>query len=167
MIVRLCATLIALLAMPSWLGAEEDESPELQVEGLTFVSSRDSGNEVVLHALHAIYRPDHDTADLRGVDARVTGDDDDFAFSVRCDNGELDLKRNDFHALGNVSGLTDSGQHFATDWVRYDHEAGLLYTDAPVLVTEETGSYRGGGFQYLVREKRFKLMGGASVVQEP
>jgi LPS export ABC transporter protein LptC len=166
MIVRLCASIIAMLAIPGWLGAGE-ESPELEVEGLTFVSSRDNGNEVVLHALHATYRPDHETAYLRGVDARVTADDDGFAFSVRCDDGELDLKSNDFHARGNVSGRTDSGQYFATNWVRYEHEAGLLSTDAPVVITDETGSYRGGGFRYLVREKRFKLLGGASVVQEP
>ena len=58
-------------------------------------------------------------------------------------------------------------RRFVAEWVRYDHDEGLLFTDAPVLITDSAGSYRGGGFQYYVRDRRFRLMGGASVVQDP
>jgi hypothetical protein len=50
--------------------------------------------------------------------------------------------------------------------VAYDEAEGLLYTDEPVLIEEDEGRYRGGGFRYLVEERRFRLLGGASIVQE-
>jgi hypothetical protein len=43
----------------------------------------------------------------------------------------------------------------------------VLYTDEPVVIVDRSGSYRGGGFHYFVDEQRFRLEGGASVVQEP
>ena len=55
---------------------------------------------------------------------------------------------------------------FESDWVRYDHEDGLLFTDAPVLITERGATFRGGGFRYYVRESRFSLLGGATVVSQ-
>ena len=48
-----------------------------------------------------------------------------------------------------------------------NHEEGLLYTDEPVLITDANGTYEGGGFRYLVEERRFRLIGGARVVQQP
>ena len=45
------------------------------------------------------------------------------------------------------------------------HETGIVTTNAPVQITDKGGTYRGGGFRYFVRENRFRLMGGASVVQ--
>ena len=44
---------------------------------------------------------------------------------------------------------------------------GGLYTDDPVLIVDEDGRYRGGGFRYFVNESRFRLLGGATVVQDP
>ena len=35
------------------------------------------------------------------------------------------------------------------------------------LITDRDGRYRGGGFRYFVNEARFRLMGGATVVQDP
>ena len=55
---------------------------------------------------------------------------------------------------------------FAADWIRYDHKGGVLFTDSPVLITDSAGTFRGGGFRYIVAERRFKLLGGASVVQQ-
>lgn len=144
----------------------ESESPELIIDGMTFVSSRDDANEVVLESDRAIYRSDDDWVELEGVRAEVTRSKD-FAFDVRCRSGELDLKTNDFIARGNVTGRTESGQEFTTDWVRYEHDEGVLYTTEAVVIREGTGTYRGGGFRYLVRERRFKLLEGASVVHTP
>jgi LPS export ABC transporter protein LptC len=142
-------------------------APEFDVSGMTFVSSRADQSELILRSKHATYYTETDSAALRGVNAEVTTANNRFSFQVTCEQGELNLKSNDFHASGGVEGRTDSGQSFRTEWVRYNHEDGLLYTEAPVIITEESGTYRGGGFRYLVRERRFKLLDGASVVQEP
>jgi len=118
------------------------DSPQLKVTGMTFVASRGERTELVVRAAHAEYFPDTDQAQLEEVS-------------------------NDFRAEGRVTGSTGSGRRFVAPWVEYDHEAGLLFTDAPVLITEGAVTFRGGGFLYYVRESRFVLKGGASVVQGP
>ena len=42
-----------------------------------------------------------------------------------------------------------------------------MFTDAPVLLTEAGTTLKGGGFRYYVEEERFRLLGGAEVLQEP
>lgn len=143
------------------------ESPVLDVDGMTFVASRGSTNELLLRAKRAVFQTDSEVADLETVHATVARTDDHFGFEIRCDRGELDLATNDFFAEGNVQGTTEGGREFFADWVRYDHADGLLYTDSPVLISEEAHRIRGrGGFRYQVREGRFRLVGGATVVEQ-
>ena len=104
---------------------------------------------------------------MQDVHTTVSSRDERPGFEMTCDRGELDLETSDFFAEGDVRGKTHSGQRFETTWVRYDHVEEVLYTDAPVVITEGASSYKGGGFRYLVRERRFKLLGGASVVSQP
>jgi LPS export ABC transporter protein LptC len=143
------------------------DSPPLNVTGMTFISSRGEQTEVVVHAEHARFRPDADVADLEVVRARLsTGNDKSGHIEIECDEGTLNLKSNSFWARGNVTGRTDDGREFSAPWVRYDHTDGLLFTDAPVLMSEAGTTLRGGGFRYYVHEERFRLLGGAEVVQD-
>jgi LPS export ABC transporter protein LptC len=135
---------------------------------MTFISSRGEETEVVVHAEQARFRPDADVADLETVRARLsTGDAKSGHIEIECDEGTLNLKSNSFWARGNVNGRTRDGRKFSAPWVRYDHTDGLLFTDAPVLLSEAGTTMRGGGFRYYVNEERFRLMGGAEVVQAP
>jgi hypothetical protein len=143
------------------------QSAILDVTGMTFVGSRNDADDVVVRAETARFDTGEEVAFLYTVHATVAGTEGRSGFEVRCESGELDLSTTDFVARGNVQGETDGGRRFVAEWVRYDHAEGLLFTDAPVLITDSAGSYRGGGFQYHVRDRRFRLMGGASVVQDP
>ena len=159
---------VLALVVAALLTAEaKGESPFLEVEAMTFVASRASSNEIVLHAVRARFDTQNERVYLDDVQARVEPSSHSGYFEIRCDEGELDLESNDIEARGDVRGQTDGGRKFSADWVKYDHEAGLLFTSAPVLISEDAITYRGGGFQYYVRERRFRLLGGASVVQEP
>jgi len=142
------------------------ESPLLNVEGMTFVASRGDENELILHADRARFHTDEERVFLETVHMVVEPSDFSGSFEIDCDEGQLDMATNDFEARGNVRGTTDGGRSFSAPWVQYDHEKGLLFTNAPVLINEDAITYRGGGFQYYVRTKRFRLLGGASVVQE-
>ena len=147
--------------------AASGESPPLNVTGMTFISSRGEQTEVVVYAEHARFRPEADVADLEVVRARVsTGDGNGGRIEIECDQGTLNLKSNSLWARGNVTGRTNDGREFSAPWVRYDHTDGLLFTDAPVLINESGTTLRGGGFRYYVREERFRLLGGAEVVQQ-
>ena len=139
----------------------------LYVDGMTFVASRGPANDLVLHAVHARFDTEKQRVYLDDVRAKVDPGDSSGEFDITCDTGDLDIATNDFEARGNVHGHTDDGRRFEAPWVKYDHAAGLLFTNAPVLISEDAITYRGGGFQYFVRERRFRLLGGASVVQKP
>jgi LPS export ABC transporter protein LptC len=89
------------------------------------------------------------------------------SFEMRCERGELDVKKNDFLAQGQVRGSTGEGQRYTTAWVRYDHARGLLFTDAPVAMEDDSGTFRGDGFRYDTKNRRFRLLGNVSVVQKP
>lgn len=148
-----------------WLPAEHGQI--LKLVGMTFVASEGSANEIVLHSERARFYPDHDVADLEVVDVEVAPGSGRVGFEMSCEKGRLHLSSQDFVAEGNVVGTIEGGRRFEALWVVYDEEKGLLYTDDPVLITDEGGSYRGGGFRYHVHQQRFRLMGGASIIQEP
>lgn len=138
---------------------------DVRVTGLRFVASRDGKPEFSLEADHGLFVPHTSIAHLTQM--RVVGADgvaaDDFA--VRCDQGEFDVETNDFYAEGNVEGTAADGREYNAPWVRYDYDEALLFTDAPVVMRDATGTFRGDGFRYYVRERRFRLLGNVSLVQ--
>jgi LPS export ABC transporter protein LptC len=144
------------------------EATSLEVQGMTFVGSRAGVRELVLKSRTARLRPETQRAELEDVSAVVTEDESGGrSFSMTCERVELDIERNDFLADGHVRGETADGQRYSAPWVRYVHEDGLLYTDAPVSMTDSRGSFRGDGFRYHVHERRFELLGNVRVEQRP
>jgi len=144
-----------------------DPPTTLRVRDMTFVGSRGDITELQLHAERAVLHPETNVADLEVVDATGRGEGDVASFEMRCDRAELDTETNDFYAEGHVRGRTGSGERYTAEWVRYLHEPGLLMSDAPVVVRDETGTFRGEGFRYHVRERRFELLGRVRMVQQP
>lgn len=141
-------------------------APPLRLEGVTFVGSRGSDREMLVVAERATFQPGERIARLEQVRTQMRGRDGAPGFEMTCDHGELHTDTSDFLASGNVRGRTGDGRRFSTEWVRYEHRPALAYTDAPVLVEESAGTYRGGGFRYQVREQRFRFIGGASLVRQ-
>lgn len=168
-----CACLLLGNASAASSGAPDfgwlkgDPGQILRLLGMTFVSSEASSNEIVLRAERAQLYPDHDVADLEVVAVEVAPGDGRVGFEMRCDNGRLNLASQDFVAEGHVVGTIEGGRQFEAQWVAYNEADGLLYTDEPVLITDQNGRYRGGGFRYFLHQHRFRLMGGASIIQEP
>ena len=166
---QVATALLGVCALGS-LGADATQgriSSTLRVTGMTFVGSRGSVNELVLHAQRGELRPETNIASLEDVQVSGKDSESERSFDVRCKHGELDVDKNDFLAEGDVHGTTGEGQRYRTEWVRYDHAKSLLYTDAPVAMEDATGSYRGDGFRYDVSKGSFRLLGNVSVVQKP
>ena len=147
--------------------AATEESSVLRVTGMTFVGSRGSERELVLRSRVAVFRPEQKSAELEGVSAEVSQGESGRSFSMTCERAEFDVETQDFLAEGSVEGATGEGQQYSAPWVRYRHDEGVLYTDAPVLMVDETGSFRGDGFRYHVGERRFQLLGNVRVEQNP
>lgn len=164
---RRAAVFALLVASPAFAEAPAPaaSSATVRLAGMTFVASRAGARELVVEAKIASLQPETHVAMLEQVHSVFDGRPGTPGFDMTCDRGELTTSSNDFLASGNVRGHTADGRSFSTEWVRYDHKRGLAYTDAPVLITENGGTYQGGGFRYLVREQRFRLLGGASLVR--
>jgi LPS export ABC transporter protein LptC len=157
--------LAALLAAGPAGSVEGSDSPVLRVTGMTFVGSRGALRELVLRARTAMFRPDQGIAELEGVSAEVSEGEGGRSFSMTCRRAELNIESNDFLAEGDVQGETGDGRSYSAPWVRYDHEDAVLFTDAPVRMVDDTGVFRGDGFRYHVKERRFQLLGNVRVEQ--
>ncbi len=140
---------------------------ELRVVGMTFVGSRGDGSEFVLRARRGVFEPSTNIAKLQEVEVVATDEDQGRNFLVTCERGEFNVQTNDFLAEGDVRGTTGSGERYFAPWVRYDHDEGVLYSDATVTMQDETGTFRGDGFRYQLDSRRFRLLGHVSVVQAP
>jgi LPS export ABC transporter protein LptC len=169
-----CRRLLALwlvasaggLAVPDAARASSNPPP-LRIEGMTFVGSRGELREVVLRSRTAVFRPDERIAELEDVSAEVSEGEGARSFSMTCRRAEFDIDKQDFMAEGEVEGSTSDGRRYYAPWVRYEHASGLLYTDAPVRMVDETGSFRADGFRFHVKERRFQLLGNVRVEQAP
>lgn len=157
---------LALLVTAPFLARAAD-SPVLRVEGMTFVGSRGALRELVLRARTATFRPEVGLAELEGVTGEVSEGEGGRSFSMTCRRAELNVETQDFLAEGEVQGQTGDGRRYSAPWVRYSHDRALLFTDAPVRMSDDTGIFRGDGFRYHVKERRFQLLGNVRVEQGP
>lgn len=141
-----------------------DLPQQLDLTRLTYVDSEGKRRGVVLQAEEARVMPRTEQVVLRAVALQLATADDKGRLELSCEHGQLDLQKGDFVGVGRVRGSTPDGRRFETERLHYDHEAGLVTTDAPVVIRDKSGTLRGGGFLYQVREGRLKLTGGATVV---
>jgi len=144
-----------------------DEGPVLRLTGMTFVGSRGALRELVLRSRKAVFLPDPGIAELEEVTVEVAEAEGGRSFSMTCLRAELNVDTHDFLAEGEVQGETGDGRAYSAPWVRYQHEEGLLYTEAPVRMVDETGVFRGDGFRYHLKERRFQLLGNVRLEQGP
>jgi LPS export ABC transporter protein LptC len=146
---------------------DDSKLPEtLDLSKLTYVDSQRGKSGLVLEAADARVLPRREQVLMQTVGMRLATADAKGELAVSCEHGELDLKSGSFVGIGKVRGKTPDGRRFETERLRYDHAAGLVTTDAPVVIRDGGSALRGGGFRYHVREGRLKLLGGASVVTD-
>lgn len=161
----LCANVVGAAGVEQAAEALRDLDAELRVQGMTFVGSRGDVSEFVVRAEQGVFVPATRIAHLSDVEVVSEEGADGEGFEVRCDRGELDVETSDFFAEGNVRGTTGDGRSYTAPWVRYQHDRALLFSDAPVVMRDPTGTFRGDGFRYFVKERRFRLLGNVSLVQ--
>ena len=172
---KVLGALLPMLWSAAWVSAEPPHldwmdgelGQILDVTGMTFVASEGSANDILLRAVTAKFYPEREIAELVDVDVQVAPGDGRLGFEMRCDEGRLNLATQAFVAEGHVVGTIEGDRQFEALWVAYDEVEGVLYTDDPVLIVDQGGRYQGGGFRYFVNEERFRLQGGATVVQDP
>ena len=158
--------------LPVGSASEAQRPVALSLDGMRYVLARGGEAEVVVEAERADVSPGSGRIELTGVHAQLgrsaamAGKSADLGgLELKCERGTLDLEAREFSASGRVEGRTADRRTFATERIRYHHDRRLVAGDAPVVLRDVAGETRGGGFQFWVRENRFRLTGGASVVR--
>ena len=146
--------------------SDEVASPALELEGMTFVSSQGAENEMVLTAERARVETAEKVAHLEDVHLQLAPGRRIPGLDMSCERGTVDIETSDFDARGNVRGTTGDGRRFRTERLQYSNGPGLVSTNSPVFIRDETGTYRGDGFRYYIRENRFQLRHAATVMQQ-
>jgi LPS export ABC transporter protein LptC len=128
---------------------------------MTYVVSDGSRNEIVVEAATAEVKPAEDEAQLHEVRARMGSKAPQGVpgggMEMRCDRGIFDLETRDFVATGNVRGVTSDGRRFRTERLRYRARDGLVWSESAVVLRDSGAVLEGTGFEYRVRQDRFKL----------
>jgi len=140
----------------------------LTLDGMTYLLSRGDAVDLLVEARRSAVSPQTGRLELAGVRARIAsvpGASQPSGLELVCERGTLDLEAREFVASGRVAARSEDGRMLRTDWLRYRHDLGLVSSDSPVSLSDDSGDYRGGGFEYWVREDRFRLTGGARIVQ--
>jgi hypothetical protein len=162
------AAAAAALAAPA---VAQRSAASVSIEGMSYALSRGGANELIVEAERAEVAAAGGGVALHAVHARLgsfAGASRDLGgLELRCATGTLEAGSGQFRAEGQITGRTGDGREFRTERLEYRHDRGLVSTDAPVWIRDAAGTYRGGGFRYWVRENRFRLTGGASIVGRP
>jgi LPS export ABC transporter protein LptC len=164
------ALLLACLAQAAVAAAPAVPPADLVIEGMTFVSSSGAQNDAVIEASRASLTRADRVAHLSTVQARVgraagATQGVEGGLELECDRASFELDSGDLRAEGNVRGVTADGRRFETQQLVYRRATGRVVTRSPVVIRDSFGTIRGAGFEYWVRENRFRLIGGASVEQ--
>lgn len=160
------ATLVGALSSP--VAAETPPAVGLTLDGMTYVLSRGGLTELQIEAKRAEISPRTAHVELVGVRARLgalAGSSQQAGgLEFVCQRGSLDLEAREFRAVGGITGRMPDGRTLQAQQLRYRQDRGLVSSETPVALRDGTGIFKGGGFQYWVRENRFRLTDGARIV---
>ena len=131
---------------------------DLVLGGMTFVGSRAGEPDMVLLAERARIAHEGNIAYLESVSLDAAGENGSSSLLMTCDRAELDLTTSDFTAEGNVRGQTADGHRFRTEAARFEHEAGVIESEAAVDIVDPLGTrLEGTGFRYEIRTQRMRM----------
>ncbi|MEE3326223.1 MAG: LPS export ABC transporter periplasmic protein LptC [Myxococcota bacterium] len=149
------------------LAKRPDWGPEaLTLNGITFTASGGSAADFTVWAERAQVDPSSEELWLEQVGLTIHASTQREAVEIRCVEGHFLMKTESFRLQGNVRGRIGVDRIFRAQWVAYDEQNELLYSEAPVEVEEAGSVYRGGGFRYAVADGILELVSGVQVFKE-
>ena len=150
----------SLAVRPEW-------GPEtLTLNGITFTASGGPAAGFTVWAERAYVDPGSEELWLEQVGLTIHGSSEREAVEIRCAEGRFEVKTEAFRLQGRVRGRIGTDRIFRAQWVAYDEDADVLYSNAPVEVEEAGSTYRGGGFRYQVADGVLELVSGVQVEKQ-
>lgn len=109
-----------------------------------------------LQAKSAQYQKNRNLAQLEQVRVKLTVDKKR-EFILTGQQGEVDTDQKNFAVRGKVKIISDAGDTFVTDYLRYSGHEKKIYTDAPVAMENQRMKIQGRGLTILIEKEELAL----------
>ncbi|MDP1991874.1 MAG: LPS export ABC transporter periplasmic protein LptC [Syntrophales bacterium] len=130
---------------------------DLQIRNIRLTEVGDSGMKWEIMADTARYQKKENLAFLEKLTVKLVTKDNR-TFVMTGDRGRLNTESRDMEIEGNVNIVSDTGDRFKTDHLRYLNAGKLIETEGSVVIENRSIRVSGVGMTIYVEEKRVALL---------
>jgi LPS export ABC transporter protein LptC len=130
---------------------------DLQVRNIRLTEVGDSGMKWEIMADTARYQKKENLAFLEKLTVKLVTKDNR-TFVMTGDRGRLNTESRDMEIEGNVNIVSDNGDRFRTDHLRYLNARKLIQTEGSVMIENKSLRLSGVGMNLYLEEKRIALL---------
>lgn len=162
-------TLALVAAVLYWGGqrAEEtqtglkiiDDNVDLYIRDVHFTEVGDSGNRLEINADSATFHRKENRARFDRVRMKLILPDGK-TYELTADRGQLRTDLKDVEIEGNVVILSNRGDRFTTDRLKYTDGEKKIYTEDPVTLSNPRFEMKGKGMVLLLKSEHVTIAGG-------
>jgi LPS export ABC transporter protein LptC len=163
----LSAVVIAGIALTLWINIRNEpekavlkimsDKVDLQVRNVRFTEVGDSGMKWEITAESARYEKKENRAFFEKLSVRLLTKDGE-TFIMTGDRGEYNTASQDMQIEGHVVIVSDNGDRFTTERLRYRNAEKLIETDLPVVMENRMVRISGLGMVLSIDEKKVTLL---------
>lgn len=159
--VVLCAAVIIKINIPkepekALLKVMSDQV-DLQVRNIRLTEVGDSGMKWEIMADTARYQKKENLAFLEKLTIKLVTKEGR-TFAMKGDRGQLNTESRDMEIEGNVDIVSDNGDRFRTDYLRYSNAGKLIETEGPVVMENKRIRVSGVGMTISLEEKKVAVL---------
>ena len=130
---------------------------DLQAKDVRYTQVGSSGMKWEIKAESAQYRKKEDLALFENLKANVVMEDGR-TFTMSGDNGVLNTRSGDMEINGHVVVVSNAGDHFRTDCLRYRDALKSIETDRPVVMENKNARISGVGMVLHLKEEKIAIL---------
>lgn len=140
-----------------------DDGVDLHIKDVHYTEVGDSGNRLEINADAATFIKKENQARFERLRMKLYLPDGK-AYEMTADRGRLLTDRKDAEIEGNVVILSNRGDRFTTDRLKYSDGEKRIYTDDPVTLTNPRFEVRGKGMVLLLKSEHVSIGGGVRAI---
>jgi len=136
-----------------------DDNVDLYIRDVHFTEVGDSGNRLEINADSATFQRKENQARFDKVRMRLILPDGK-TYELTADRGQLRTDLKDVEIEGNVVILSNRGDRFTTDRLKYSDGEKKIYTEDPVTLSNPRFEMKGKGMTLLLKSEHVTIAGG-------
>jgi len=136
-----------------------DDNVDLYIRDVHFTEVGDSGNRLEINADSATFHRKENRARFDRVRMKLILPDGK-TYELTADRGQLRTDLKDVEIEGNVVILSNRGDRFTTDRLKYSDGEKKIYTEDPVTLSNPRFEMKGKGMVLLLKSEHVTIAGG-------